>query len=68
VKDMNDSADILMLHGVARDCPDCVGERIFVPVDETGLDSCELCCTDCGAAVLADPALDYVRDGATSAA
>jgi hypothetical protein len=65
---MNDSADILMLHGVARDCPDCEGERIFLPVDETGRETGELCCTDCGAAVLTDFALDDARDHATSAA
>lgn len=62
---MNDSADILMLHGVARTCPDCNGERIFVPVDE-GAESSDLCCTECGAAVLADPVLDYTGPHADS--
>ncbi len=56
---MNDSADILMLYGMTRGCPDCEGERVFVPVGETGKDTGELCCTDCGAAVVADPALEY---------
>jgi hypothetical protein len=65
---MNDSADILMLHGVARDCPDCAGERIFVPVDDTGDETSELCCTDCGAALLADPALDYAASRVVTAA
>ena len=65
---MNDSADILMLHGVARDCPDCGGERIFVPVEEASTDAVELCCTDCGAALIADVALDYQRTRRTHAA
>jgi uncharacterized protein (DUF983 family) len=49
-------ADLLMSSGVARTCPDCMDERIFVPVDESITD--ELCCTSCGAAVLLDPFLD----------
>ena len=65
---MVDSADLLMLHGVARDCPDCGGERVFVPVDESGAEASELCCTDCGAALLADPVLDYAADLSTHAA
>jgi hypothetical protein len=47
-----------MLTGVARGCPDCQGERIFVPVDDCDGDVCEYCCTSCGAAVLIDPAFE----------
>ena len=65
---MFDSADLLMLHGVARDCPDCGGERVFLPVDEAGAEASELCCTDCGAALIADLVLEYAADIATHAA
>jgi hypothetical protein len=65
---MNDSADLLMLHGVARDCPDCGGERVFVPVDDAEPDRAELCCTDCGAALVADPVVDYSAAGVTAVA
>ncbi len=56
---MNDPAKILMLSGVVRTCPDCLDDRIFVSIDEYDTDSCEFCCTSCGAAVLIDPAFDY---------
>jgi hypothetical protein len=51
---MADIADLLMLSGVARTCPDCHDERIFVPIDAAG----EFCCTICGAALLIDPVFD----------
>lgn len=48
-----------MLTGLARGCPDCHGERLFVPVESCdGGDVCEYCCTSCGAAVLIDPAFE----------
>lgn len=56
---MTDPADLLMLSGVVRACPDCLDERIFVSTDDCGADGCEYCCTTCGAAVLIDPAFDY---------
>ncbi len=52
-------ADTLMLTAVARECPDCSDERIFVPVDDCGQEACEFCCTACGAALLIDPAFDH---------
>ncbi len=56
---MNDAADLLMLTGVARPCPDCNADRIFVPVDEDAdRTAAEYCCTACGAAMLIDPCLD----------
>ncbi len=58
MRSMNDPAEILMLSGVARDCPDCRDERIFVPVDECDGEGCEFCCTSCGAAVIIDPVCD----------
>jgi hypothetical protein len=47
--DRNDTADLLMLHGVVADCPDCLGPRVMLPTDHPG----ELCCTGCDAAVFA---------------
>lgn len=44
---MDDRSDILMLRGVAALCPDCAGERVFVPVDGDAY-----CCTSCAAGVL----------------
>jgi hypothetical protein len=55
---MSDAAEILMLSGVARFCPDCLDESLFLPVDECEGDHCEFCCTSCGAAILIDPALE----------
>jgi hypothetical protein len=58
-RDMNDAADLLMLTGVARPCPDCRADRIFVPIDDDGdRDSGAYCCTTCGAATLIDPFLE----------
>ncbi|MBA3265442.1 MAG: hypothetical protein H0T14_03590 [Nocardioidaceae bacterium] len=56
---MDDPAEILMASGVVRACPDCIGERIFVSTDECAGEACEFCCTECGAAILIDPAFDY---------
>ena len=56
---MDNAADLLMLRGVVRPCPDCANDRIFVPVaDDCDRDACEFCCTSCGAAVLIDPVLE----------
>jgi hypothetical protein len=55
---MSDPAEVLMLTGVARACPDCRGERIFVPAEACDGDTCEYCCTSCGAAVMIDPSLE----------
>lgn len=56
---MDNAADLLMLSGVVRPCPDCADERIFVPVlEDCDRDACEFCCTSCGAAVLIDPVLE----------
>jgi hypothetical protein len=55
---MSDPADVLMLSAVARFCPDCGHQSLFVPVDDCDCDSdrCEFCCTSCGAAIMVDPA------------
>lgn len=47
-----------MLSGVARFCPDCLGQSLFLPVDDCEGDRCEFCCTSCGAAIVIDPAFD----------
>lgn len=54
---MDHSADMLMLRGVARPCPDCAEERLFVPADHDRVDTGEYCCTWCGAGLLIDPTL-----------
>ncbi|MGH3504346.1 MAG: hypothetical protein ACRDQA_26120 [Nocardioidaceae bacterium] len=56
---MNITADLLMLQGMTRVCPDCGDERIFIPVDDAPgeADHGAFCCTSCGAAVLLDPDL-----------
>lgn len=59
MRNMNDRAEILMLSGIVRACPDCRDERIFVPVEECDGDGCDFCCTSCGAAVMIDPVCDY---------
>jgi len=57
---MRNTADLLMLSGVVRLCPDCLEERIFVPVDcDRAAEHCEFCCTTCGAALLVDPLFEY---------
>ncbi len=45
--DPNDTADLLTLHGVVADCPDCRGPRVMLPTDHPD----EVCCTACDAAV-----------------
>ncbi|MEJ7706706.1 MAG: hypothetical protein WKF82_05085 [Nocardioidaceae bacterium] len=55
---MTNPAEKLLLDGVVRACPDCLGDRIFVSVECEG-DHCEFCCTTCGAAVMIDPLFDY---------
>lgn len=64
--DMDNRADLLMLSGVPRWCPDCLHVRIFVPVDGERPDSGCYCCTDCGAAVLIDPFFEYGSRSRTS--
>lgn len=59
---MRDPAQILMLSGVARVCPDCLDQRLFVPTDECEGEGCEFACTSCGAALSIDPAFDYADD------
>jgi hypothetical protein len=54
---MNDPAEVLMLSGVARFCPDCLDHSVFVPVDDCDRDRCEYCCAACGAAIVIDPAV-----------
>jgi hypothetical protein len=53
---MADIADLLMLRGVVRGCPDCHDDCIFVPT--AAPDDGEYCCTMCGAALLIDPAIE----------
>ena len=54
---MDDSVDMLLLKGVARPCPDCAEERLFVPADLDRPDIAEYCCTWCGAGLLIDPSM-----------
>lgn len=64
------AADLLMMSGVVRECPDCAVDQIFVPVDDGtelphDLSASACCCTTCGAAILVDlflePAAAAVR-------
>jgi hypothetical protein len=64
------AADLLMMSGVVRECPDCAVDQIFVPVDDAtesphDLSASAYCCTTCGAAILVDvflePAVAGVR-------
>jgi hypothetical protein len=55
---MSDPADVLMLSAVARFCPDCLDQSLFLPVDDCEGDRCEYCCTSCGAAIVIDPAFE----------
>jgi uncharacterized protein (DUF983 family) len=58
-----DGVDMLVLKGVARPCPDCAEERLFVPADADLAGAAEAsagteyCCTWCGAGLLIDPLL-----------
>jgi len=52
------AADLLMLSGVVRDCPDCAAERIFVATDDGPDPGVAYCCATCGAAILVDLFLD----------
>ncbi|HEY7043967.1 MAG TPA: hypothetical protein VH419_09900 [Nocardioidaceae bacterium] len=59
-------AELLMLSGVVRECPDCAGEQIFVAADDVVEPGHEAgtgayCCTACGAAILLDPLLERQR-------
>lgn len=55
--DRDHPVDLALMHGVARPCPDCGDERLFVPVadDLTG----DYACTWCGAALLIDPSTSH---------
>jgi len=59
MRSMDDRAETLMLSGVAAACPDCLDERIFMPVEECDGEGCEFCCTSCGAAMMINPVCDY---------
>jgi len=54
---MDHGVDMMVLKGVARPCPDCAEERLFVPADLEQPDVAEYCCTWCGAGLLIDPAM-----------
>ena len=54
---MDHGLDMLLLKGVARPCPDCAEERLFVPADLDRPDIAEYCCTWCGAGLLIDPSM-----------
>lgn len=54
---MDHDVDMLLFKGVARPCPDCAEERLFVPADLDRADIAEYCCTWCGAGLLIDPAM-----------
>jgi uncharacterized protein (DUF983 family) len=55
--DMDHSVDMYLLRGVARPCPDCAEERLFVPADLELGELAEYCCTWCGAGLLIDPSI-----------
>lgn len=62
------AADLLMMSGVVRVCPDCAVDQIFVPVDDTAdaphdLSACAYCCAGCGAAILVDVFLEPAAAG-----
>lgn len=63
-----DGAALMMISGVALDCPDCAMVTIFVPVDEECTDRCAFCCTSCGAAMLVDPLLELPETAAPDTA
>jgi hypothetical protein len=58
---MDNAADLLMLRGVVRHCPDCRDDQMFVPVEDCDGGACEFCCTTCGAAILVDATFDAAR-------
>ena len=51
--------ELLMITSVVHHCADCGDERLFVAV-EIDLGS-DFACTDCGAAVMIDPAFEYAE-------
>jgi uncharacterized protein (DUF983 family) len=65
---MHDNVDLLLMRGVARPCPDCAEERLFVPADPETADYGDFCCTWCGAALLIDPSHATVKTPATHVA
>jgi len=52
---MDERVELLLLEGVARPCPDCAEERLFVPAEADRPHIAEYCCTWCGAGLLIDP-------------
>ena len=54
---MEDPDVLLMLSGVSRPCPDCADDRIFAPADDADAPGA-YCCTECGAALLIEVAID----------
>ncbi len=53
---MDNRVELLLLESVVSACPECGGDRIFVPVDDDcGAGACEFCCTTCEAAIVIDP-------------
>lgn len=52
---MLNDVDRLLFEGVARPCPDCAEERLFVAAAIERGELSEYCCTWCGAALLIDP-------------
>ena len=52
---MLNDAERLLLEGLARPCPDCGEERLFVSADHERGELTEYCCTWCGAALIIDP-------------
>lgn len=51
---MSEPAELLMLTSVVHRCADCEDDRVFIAVETEAL--YEFACTDCGAAVVIDPA------------
>lgn len=53
------ATNLLMMRGVVRECPDCMTEQIFVPVDDSFDEPSDVsvsayCCATCGAAIVVE--------------
>ncbi len=58
-KHAESAAELLMMSGVVRECPDCDVDQIFMPVDDApevphDISASAYCCMTCGAAILVD--------------